>query len=352
MVTFRLLAACALVATATADFVGHSHRSSHNQAARSGRQEVEATEAVQGGIDFSGCQEDPDTGLCCVEKEETVTSLEKEPILECTHKNVEQCHYTYVTQFTPSQEEVCEENFEKQCSITFKQQAYNETVKKCYRPVEKVCNGQGPEECRTVYESSCSTKYVEKQPGKFVGDTSCEKLPIEICGAGCTYEEGEQECHDKVIASLVDVPEEVCDLNPQKTCRFITKLVPKLKPEHQCTIVPKETCTLKFTQPQQVDKPLLTKWCLDPTPAAPGESYDEENAQAPPIQIQSESQAQPSYEEPDYDVPEYEPATPLDTGYLSPGAARTGRQFNRQQFRQAPPPVSNNRNNRNFGTPF
>jgi len=352
MVTFRLLAACALVATATADFVGHSHRSSHNQAARSGRQEVEATEAVQGGIDFSGCQEDPDTGLCCVEKEETVTSLEKEPILECTHKNVEQCHYTYVTQFTPSQEEVCEENFEKQCSITFKQQAYNETVKKCYRPVEKVCNGQGPEECRTVYESSCSTKYVEKQPGKFVGDTSCEKLPIEICGAGCTYEEGEQECHDKVIASLVDVPEEVCDLNPQKTCRFITKLVPKLKPEHQCTIVPKETCTLKFTQPQQVDKPLLTKWCLDPTPAAPGESYDEENAQAPPIQIQSESQPQPSYEEPDYDVPEYEPATPLDTGYLSPGAARTGRQFNRQQFRQAPPPVSNNRNNRNFGTPF
>jgi len=349
MVTTKLLLASGLLALASSDFVGHNNgRHNHNQRLRSGRQEEEQ---ISGGIDFSGCEEDPDTGLCCVEKEETITSLEKEPILECTHKNVEQCHYTYVTQFTPSQEEVCEENFEKQCSITFKQQAYNETVKKCYRPVEKVCNGQGPEECRTVYESSCSTKYVEKQPGKFVGDTSCEKLPIEICGAGCTYEEGEQECHDKVIASLVDVPEEVCDLNPQKTCRFITKLVPKLKPEHQCTIVPKETCTLKFTQPQQVDKPLLTKWCLDPTPAAPGESYDEENAQAPPIGV-AESQAQATYEEPDYDVPEYEPATPLDTGYLSPGAARTGRQFNRQQFRQAPPPVSNNRNNRNFGTPF
>ena len=60
----------------------------------------------KGGIDFSGCQEDPDTGLCCVEKEEEITTLKKEPILECTHKNVEQCHYTYVTQFTPSQEEV------------------------------------------------------------------------------------------------------------------------------------------------------------------------------------------------------------------------------------------------------
>ena len=93
---------------------------------------------------------------------------------------------------------------------------------------------------------------MEKQPGKFVGDTSCEKLPVEICGAGCVLEEGEEECHDKVLVSLVDVPEEVCDLNPQKTCRYVTKLVPSLSPEHQCTIVPKETCILKFSQPEQV----------------------------------------------------------------------------------------------------
>merc|ERR1712020_498724 len=343
MVTSRLLLACGLFALVTSDFVGHNH---NNQLARRGRQE----EAVQGGIDFSGCVEDGETGLCCVEKEETVTSVEKEPILECIHKNVEKCHYTYVTQFTPSQEEVCEENFEKSCSITFKQQAFNETVKKCYKPVEKVCNGQGPEECRTVYESSCSTKYVEKQPGKFVGDTACEKLPIEICGAGCTFEEGEEECHDKVIVSLVDVPEEVCDLNPQKTCRFITKLVPKLKPEHQCTIVPKETCTLKFTQPQQVDKPLLTKWCLDPTPAVPGDSYDEENAEAPVIS-EAESAAEPAYEEP---PAQYEPApVPLDTGSLSPGAPSQGR---RQQFSQRVPafsvPAVNSRQGGQFGTPF
>ena len=60
---------------------------------------------------------------------------------------------------------VCEENFEKNCQITFKQQAIRETVKKCYRPQVKVCNGQGPEECKTIYESSCTTRYVEKQPG-------------------------------------------------------------------------------------------------------------------------------------------------------------------------------------------
>merc|ERR1712210_245681 len=287
MVTTKLLlASCGLLALVSSDFVGRSGRHNHNQRSRSGRQEEGQ---ISGGIDFSGCEEDPDTGLCCVEKEETVTSLEKEPILECTHKNVEQCHYTYVTQFTPSQEEVCEENFEKQCSITFKQQAYNETVKKCYRPIEKVCNGQGPEECRTVYESSCTTKYVEKQPGKFVGDTGCEKLPVEICGAGCTFEEGPEECHDKTIASLVDVPEEICDLNPQKTCRFVTKLVPRLSPEHECTIVPKETCILKFTTPVQEEVPLQTRWCLDPTPASPGESYDEENALGEPLSAAASS---------------------------------------------------------------
>merc|ERR1712051_583052 len=216
-----------LASFVSSDFLGDSHQhqdlvggSHQHQLVRQARQE----DAVPGGVDFSSCVQDPATGFCCVEKEETVTSVEKEPILECTHKNTEQCHYTYVTQFKPSQEEVCEENFEKSCQITFKQQAFNETVRKCYRPTEKVCNGEGPEECRTVFESSCTTKYVEKQPGKFVGDTGCEKLPVEICGAGCTFEEGE----------------EACDLNPQKVCKYITKLVPKLAPVHECTIVPKE----------------------------------------------------------------------------------------------------------------
>ena len=270
--------------------IGFSGSSSSIQAFGGGiqRQGRQQDGGVQGGVDFSGCQTDPETGFCCVEKEETVTTLSKDPILECTHKNVEKCHYTYVTQFEAAQEEVCEENFEKTCQITFKQQAFNETVKKCYKPLEKVCNGQGPEECRTVYESSCSTKYIEKQPGKFVGDTRCEKLPVEICGAGCVTEEGPEECHDKTVVSLLDVPEEVCDLNPQKTCRFQTKLVPKLKPEHECTIIPQETCNLKFSNPEQVEKPLKTKWCLDPSDPAPGETYDESNARAEPIGSYSE----------------------------------------------------------------
>lgn len=190
-------------------------------------------------------------------------TLSKDPILECKHKNIEKCHYTYVTYFKPAQEESCEENFEKICQITFKQEAVRETLRKCYRPLEKKCNGQGPQECSTRYETSCSTKYVKKGDGQFVGDTKCEKIPLEICGRGCVTEQGPEECHNKEIDTLVDVPEETCDLNPQKTCRLVTRLVPSLKPKSECTTVPKETCNLKFTQPERKKKPLRTEWCLD-----------------------------------------------------------------------------------------
>ena len=106
-------------------------------------------------------------------------------------------------------------------------------------------------------------RYLEQSPGKFVGDTSCEKLPVEVCGAGCVVEDGPEECHDKQIDTLVDVPEEVCDLNPQKTCRLVTKLVPSLDPKRECTSVPKEVCQLKFTAGSIQKKPLRTEWCLD-----------------------------------------------------------------------------------------
>ena len=154
--------------------------------------------AVPGGVDFSQATRTAD-GRLCVIKEEKVETVSKDPILECKHKNVEKCHYTYITFFKPAQEETCEENFEKSCQITFKQEAVKETIRKCYRPVEKVCNGQGERECRTVYESSCSTRYIDQGDGTFVGDTKCEKKPVEICGQGCVSQEGPEECHDKQV---------------------------------------------------------------------------------------------------------------------------------------------------------
>merc|ERR1719412_3454246 len=40
--------------------------------------------SVSTAAEFSLC--------CCIDKEETVTTIKKDPILECTHKNTEQCH--------------------------------------------------------------------------------------------------------------------------------------------------------------------------------------------------------------------------------------------------------------------
>ena len=85
-------------------------------------------------------------------------------------------------------------------------------VKKCYTPTRKVCTGQGPEVCRTIYETSCTTKYVKINPGDVVGDTRYEKLSVKICGKGCVTQNGAEECHDKKVNSLLEVPEEVCDI--------------------------------------------------------------------------------------------------------------------------------------------
>ena len=68
--------------------------------------------------------------------------------------------------------------------------------------MNKICDGTGPEICKTVYESSCTTKYVDKSQNgtQFVGDTQCEKLPIKICGRGCVTNFGEEQCHDKNVS--------------------------------------------------------------------------------------------------------------------------------------------------------
>jgi len=108
---------------------------------KSAKQQTKSPSVVPGGVDFSQATRTAD-GRLCVIKDETVETLSKDPILECTHKNVEKCHYTYITLFNPAQQEECEENFEKSCQITFRQEASSETVKKCYRPQQKVCKAR------------------------------------------------------------------------------------------------------------------------------------------------------------------------------------------------------------------
>ena len=58
-------------------------------------------------IDFSQATRNAE-GKLCILKEQMVESVVRQPLMQCTHRNVEKCHYTYVTQFIPTQEEVIE----------------------------------------------------------------------------------------------------------------------------------------------------------------------------------------------------------------------------------------------------
>merc|ERR1711962_653064 len=54
-------------------------------------------------------------------------------------------------------------------------------------------------------------------------------------------------------------------LEPQRTRKHVTKLVPKLEPTEECVDVPKEVCTRSRTNPRKVKKPVVKKWCYIPT---------------------------------------------------------------------------------------
>merc|ERR1712055_947807 len=248
-------------------------------------------------------------GKRCIDKVEMDEVTEYDDVVQCDHSYDRRCHKTYVTQYETQQEEECEENFRKNCFIDYEKTANDETVTICRTPLVKDCNVQGPEICRTEYESECWTKQEEhdveddvvecateveekcedETPG-YTTNTKCSKWPKEVCSvskknvkkytpitgctkearelcapAGCGFKQGTEECYDKVQTVVQDAPKEQCTLEPQRTCRHVTKLVPKLEPTEECVDVPKEVCTRSRTNPRPVKKPVVKKWCYVPT---------------------------------------------------------------------------------------
>ena len=66
--------------------------------------------------------------------------------------------------------------------------------------------------------------------------------------------------------------------------------MPKLKPEHECTVIPQEICQLKFDSAREEVKPFMSKWCIDPNEEiVPDSTYDENNAQDDPLGPGNES---------------------------------------------------------------
>ena len=70
-------------------------------------------------------------------------------------------------------------------------------------------------------------------------------------------------------------PKEQCTLEPLRTCKHVTKLVPKLEPTEEGVDVPKEVCTRSRTNPRKVKKPVVKKWCYVPSEESGlGDGYD------------------------------------------------------------------------------
>merc|ERR1712027_40931 len=224
-------------------------------------------------------------GKRCIDKVEMVEETEYDEVVQCDHSYDRRCHTTYVTNYESQQEEECEENFRKSCFIEYEKIAFNETVQICRTPLVKDCDVQGPEICRTEYESECWTKQevhdveddvvecrteveekCEDETSGYTTNTKCSKEPRELCApAGCGFKQGEETCYDKQQTIVQDAPKETCSLEPQRTCKHVTKLVPKLSPTEECVDVPKEVCTRSRTNPRPVKKPVVKKWCYVPS---------------------------------------------------------------------------------------
>ena len=289
------------------------HHGDHNnraasQALGARAQRQGAEEAPPSFDDVAGASPGAD-GKRCIDKVEMVEEIEYDDVVQCDHSYDKRCHTTYVTNYESQQEEDCEENFRKTCFIEYEQIAFNETVQICRTPLVKDCDVQGPEICRTEYESECWTKQEvhdveddvvecrteveekcedetsgyttntrcskwprevcsvsKKQVKKYTPITGCTKEPRELCApAGCGFKQGAEECYDKQQTIVQDAPKEQCSLEPQRTCKHVTKLVPKLTPTEECVDVPKEVCTRSRTNPRPVKKPVIKKWCYIPS---------------------------------------------------------------------------------------
>merc|ERR1712227_905913 len=203
----------------------HEHAHAHNA--------VDARASRQGGgddvaLDIGSIAA---AGERCIDKVVMVEETEYDDVIECKHSYSQKCHTTYTTDFEPQQEEECEENFIKNCFIDYRKIASEEKNVKKYSP-----------------------------------ETECKKVPKELCGpSGCELVPGPEECFPKTETVVTEVPEETCNLEPQKECKHVTKLVPLLKPAEECVDIPKEVCSGSRTNPRKVQKPVVKKWCYVPT---------------------------------------------------------------------------------------
>merc|ERR1712042_2592 len=113
--------------------------------ARVPQQSLQASPSRQGSDDtdvsFGAIAAASAEGKKCIDKVEMVEETEYDETVQCDHSYDRRCHTIYLT--------------------NYEQISFNETVQVCRTPLVKDCDVQGPEICRTEYESECWTKQEE-----------------------------------------------------------------------------------------------------------------------------------------------------------------------------------------------
>ena len=58
------------------------------------------------GVNMTGCVVERETGHCCIDKVDRVSSPVTDPVLECLTHHEEICHTSYVTEFLSKEDKV------------------------------------------------------------------------------------------------------------------------------------------------------------------------------------------------------------------------------------------------------
>ena len=154
-------------------------------------------------------------------REETVY----DEVVTCHHSYDERCHQTFVTTYEPHQEEECDEKFKKECMIWHEEKAVNELVEECTTPLVPDCDILLPEECKTIYDTVCTTRQVGYEVEEDF--PNCSTVNME-------------KCEDVTIGLKTETR---CEVWPTQRCSVDTKKVQHSSPKTQCRKEPRTLCS-------------------------------------------------------------------------------------------------------------
>merc|ERR1712088_772118 len=157
-------------------------------------------------------------GERCIDKVVMVEETEYDDVVTCKHSYSENCHTLY----------------ESACTTRYQEHDVQDDVVECETIQEEKCEDvtQGyttEQKCTKWPVQKCKTSAGKVK--KYSPETECKKVPREACGPGTTQVPGQEECFDR---------KETVNLEPQRICKHVTKLVPLLKPTEECVDIPKE----------------------------------------------------------------------------------------------------------------